>query len=276
MSFDAVNDDGPSRREYHHLARSECLAADLDRARCNERRALRVLGRQFRLGTRLQAPMHVEHRGMRDTFARAPNASPGDEPRPQAAAFVGRQVVTGVMRERRLGLLVFDRQRDPRLDAVHRAAFGARPLEALGMRDAAARRHPVHLAGAYRLFGADAVAMHDLSFEQVADGRQADVRMRPHIDGTRNPRLETTGPKWSKKMKGPTIRRLVNGSTRPTSKPPRSRLRWSITSSIINVSRLGRNIPPRSLRSLPPRGLVSRSGRPFPTDMQIMTQIAQG
>ena len=29
----------------------------------------------------------------------------------------------------------------------------------------------------------------------------------------------------------------------------------------------GMNIPPRSLRSLPPRGLVSRSGRPFATDI---------
>ena len=142
-------------------------------------------------GTRLQAPVHVEQRRMRDDFRARAERFPGDEPRPQAAAFVGRQVVTGVMRERRLGLFVFYRQRHPRLDAVHRAAFGARPLEALGMRDAAARGHPVHLAGADRLLGADAVAMHDLAFEQVGDGRQADVRMRPHIDGTRNPRLET-------------------------------------------------------------------------------------
>src|SRR6478672_5208740 len=29
----------------------------------------------------------------------------------------------------------------------------------------------------------------------------------------------------------------------------------------------GMDIPPRSLRSLPPRGLVSRSGRPFPIDL---------
>src|SRR6266576_834036 len=32
------------------------------------------------------------------------------------------------------------------------------------------------------------------------------------------------------------------------------------------------NIPPRSLRSLPPGGPVSRSGRPFPTDMQNDTR----
>jgi len=29
----------------------------------------------------------------------------------------------------------------------------------------------------------------------------------------------------------------------------------------------GMDIPPRSLFSLPPGGLVSRSGRPFPTDI---------
>jgi threonine dehydratase len=33
------------------------------------------------------------------------------------------------------------------------------------------------------------------------------------------------------------------------------------------------NVPPRSLRSLPPGGLVSRSGRPFPTDMLTIADI---
>src|SRR6185437_1296529 len=37
----------------------------------------------------------------------------------------------------------------------------------------------------------------------------------------------------------------------------------------------GMNIPPRSLCSLPPRGLVSRSGRPFPTDgMRALAMLA--
>ncbi len=37
----------------------------------------------------------------------------------------------------------------------------------------------------------------------------------------------SAGPMWSKKTKGPTIRRAANGSTRPTSKPPRlRRLAW--------------------------------------------------
>jgi diguanylate cyclase (GGDEF)-like protein/PAS domain S-box-containing protein len=33
------------------------------------------------------------------------------------------------------------------------------------------------------------------------------------------------------------------------------------------------NIPPRSLRSLPPGGLVSRSGRPFPTDLALWVRF---
>ena len=31
--------------------------------------------------------------------------------------------------------------------------------------------HPVHFAGANRLLGAHAVAMHDFAFEQISDGR---------------------------------------------------------------------------------------------------------
>src|SRR6266446_9786845 len=47
------------------------------------------------------------------------------------------------------------------------------------------------------------------------------------------PERSTTGPIWSKKMKGPTIRRRMDGSARRTSKPsPRSRVRGTITVSI--------------------------------------------
>src|SRR4029434_3378084 len=45
------------------------------------------------------------------------------------------------------------------------------------------------------------------------------------------PGLKTAGPMWSKKMKGPTRRRLEEGSRRRTEKPPRSRGLASITSS---------------------------------------------
>src|SRR5690348_10300080 len=36
-------------------------------------------------------------------------------------------------------------------------------------------------------------------------------------------------------MKGPTIRRCAKGSTRPTSNPPRSRRRWSMTRSSMSL-----------------------------------------
>jgi hypothetical protein len=48
--------------------------------------------------------------------------------------------------------------------------------------DAAARGHPVHLARADHLLGAEAVAMHDLAVEEVRDRREPDVRMRAHVD----------------------------------------------------------------------------------------------
>src|SRR3546814_8350911 len=49
------------------------------------------------------------------------------------------------------------------------------------MGDAAPRRHPVDLAGTNDLLDAQAVAMRDPSLEQVADGRESDVGMRPDI-----------------------------------------------------------------------------------------------
>src|SRR3546814_20475791 len=49
------------------------------------------------------------------------------------------------------------------------------------MGDAAARSHPVHLAGTNGLLDAQAVAMRDPALEQVADGGESDVGMRPDI-----------------------------------------------------------------------------------------------
>ena len=53
---------------------------------------------------------------------------------------------------------------------------------ALGMDDAAAGRHPVDLAGADRNRGAERIAMHDLAVEQIADGGEPDMGMRPHVE----------------------------------------------------------------------------------------------
>src|SRR3546814_6042044 len=49
------------------------------------------------------------------------------------------------------------------------------------MGDAAAGGHPVHLAGANSLLGAEAVAVHEPAVEQIADGGEPDMRMRSDI-----------------------------------------------------------------------------------------------
>src|SRR4029079_2251465 len=42
--------------------------------------------------------------------------------------------------------------------------------------------HPIDRAGADRLHAADTVAMHDLAFEEIGHGCEADMRMRPDIE----------------------------------------------------------------------------------------------
>src|SRR3954469_23107527 len=49
------------------------------------------------------------------------------------------------------------------------------------------------------------------------------------------PCAKSTGPIRSKNTNGPTMRRFAKGSTRPTSKPPRSRRRASMTRSIMGL-----------------------------------------
>ena len=86
------------------------------------------------------------------------------------------------VREAGLHFFVGLRQGAPQLQAVVDvgAVFQMVGL-ALGMHDAAAGRHPVDGAGADLLHRAQAVAVHHGAVEQVSDGSQADVRMRPHV-----------------------------------------------------------------------------------------------
>ena len=98
---------------------------------------------------------------------------------------------------------------------------------ALRVRDAASCSHPVDLAGADRLNGAEAVAVKEFAFEKISHCGETYVRVRSHVQAAaaRN----TSGPIWSKKMNGPTIRLLAEGSARLTLKPPtRSRIRVTI------------------------------------------------
>ena len=62
------------------------------------------------------------------------------------------------------------------------------------------------------------------------------MRVRPHVHAS--PSRNSAGPIWSKKMKGPTICRCVDGSARRTSKLPRSRARGTITVSIASQASL--------------------------------------
>src|SRR3546814_10688815 len=56
-----------------------------------------------------------------------------------------------------------------------------RIVEAFRMGDAAPSSHPVDLAGMDGLLDAQTVAMRDPALEQVADGGESDVGMRPDI-----------------------------------------------------------------------------------------------
>ena len=130
---------------------------------------------------------------MRRHAGAKPEGFAGQQPRAQSAVFVQRQCRGVVVRERGVGLLVLVGQRHPGLNAVQCAALGARLFETFGMRDAAAGDHPVHFFGLDSLDNAHAVTMHDFARKQIGDGGEADVRMRPDIDGLRKPGREVLG-----------------------------------------------------------------------------------
>ena len=123
---------------------------------------------------------------MRFHFRLGAEGFAGHQPPPESALLIGGKIGGAMMRERWSGLLVGGGQRDPGLDAVHAVPLGARFLEAFGMGDAAAGGHPIDLARNDGLFGPQAVAMHDLALEQIADGGEADMGMRAHIDFARD------------------------------------------------------------------------------------------
>src|SRR5271168_1902509 len=52
-----------------------------------------------------------------------------------------------------------------------------------------------------------------------------------------SPARNTAGPKWSKKMNGPTMRERADGSARCTWKPPRSTERGTITWAMASAAR---------------------------------------
>jgi len=93
-----------------------------------------------------------------------------------------------------LDFFAFPRQCNPRLNAVQPAAFGSGALKPFRMRDAAAGRHPVDLPWADGLLDTQAVAVGDLTLEQIGDSGQADMGVRAHVHRAGDARGKVHGP----------------------------------------------------------------------------------
>src|SRR5690606_27012596 len=94
-----------------------------------------------------------------------------------------RDIVTGVMMERRVGFLVFLRQSQPQLQAVQ-PVFCRRDLRAfpLGMGDSPASYHQVDITGPDGLVTAHRIPVQYLALEEVGHGGNTDVWMRTNVD----------------------------------------------------------------------------------------------
>jgi hypothetical protein len=74
------------------------------------------------------------------------------------------------------------RQGQPQLQAFHRGAAAADVLRnTFGMHDAAPGNHQVGRARFNALHAAQAVTVHQRTAEQIGEGGQPDMRVRPHI-----------------------------------------------------------------------------------------------
>ena len=94
------------------------------------------------------------------------------------------KLVCRVMPEAGRILFLVLRQGHPRLDAEQRTVACPHIIRgALGVNDAPARLHPVYRTRVDRQRRAKAVAVKDLAFEKPGNRRQADMRMRPNVDG---------------------------------------------------------------------------------------------
>lgn len=174
--------------EHRELVRRARVPRELDRALDHEHRALRNVVRDRDARARLEMQIDEERlAGMADRRRRTERGADQHATGDAIGGSDRGQRGFRVMLEGRLDVLVRRGQREPDLDAVHQATRGAkRGIGALGVHDAAPRRHQVEVERAIGLDGAEAVAMHVLACEEVGHGRQADVRMRAHVEpGTR-------------------------------------------------------------------------------------------
>ena len=208
------------------------LAVDLDLAGGDVGGALGIFRRQLRRGAGVQPPVDVEHRRVGLHLGLGAERLAGDQPRPQAAALVGRQV-----RRRRGGRRP---GRSPPAPSAARPRPGCRACGPPCAAGASKRSEWVMPRPAVIQFtspGRIACSeptlsrWRDLALEQIGDGGEADVRMRPHVDAARDAGREVHRPHVVEEHERADHAPLRAGSTRPTSNPPRSRRRWSMTSS---------------------------------------------
>src|SRR5439155_5812646 len=137
-----LNDRLGATSDNHHPQRIDHLSTRFYRTRYEIDCALRILPRELDARAGLERRMDVEQWRMRPDRGTQPERLPREEPQPEAAVLVHRQIVALVMRKAGRRLLVFLRQGDPRLNAVQRSPFAARPLKAFRVSDAAPGRHP--------------------------------------------------------------------------------------------------------------------------------------
>src|SRR5258708_6453737 len=94
-----------------------------------------------------------------------------------------------MMGEGGVGFLILGRHGDPGLHTVHEpTGRSQRWIGALGVDEAGALGHPVHLTRNDILAEGQIVAVVDLAVEQIGHRREADMRMRAYVDAL--PRLE--------------------------------------------------------------------------------------
>ncbi len=159
------------------------VAAAFDLAIDHEESALLMFGGNGQAAARHEAGIGIEDG--RECLHRRGQAEAGAGDHPQDDAFLAAlgQILRREMLEGGRGFLIGLGQADPALDAVHAVTGGARlSPRALGMGDAAPRRHPVDVAGTDVLHAAQRVAVHLRAVEQIGDGGQPDMGMGPHID----------------------------------------------------------------------------------------------
>src|SRR5205085_1050938 len=107
-------------------------------------------------------------------------------------------VVAVQMGKARVDLLLFGWHPDPELQPMQRLALA--PMVgggSLRVHDAASGGHPVDRAWMDRRIHTQIVAVNDFAVVKIRERRQADVRMRPHVDAL--PALELRGTEMIEK-----------------------------------------------------------------------------